>query len=112
MASPQNVSCFEEKYGANAVSATAFRPAVRGRRRVEIEPVVAPAALAGERRDRHQLDCGHAELAQAVQAWDHTVERPFVGERADVQLVEDELVERDALPTLVGPLERARVDDL
>ena len=41
------------------------RPAVGLQRREGVEPVVAPAALTGERGDRHQLDRGHAELAEA-----------------------------------------------
>ena len=32
---------------------------------VEVDAVVAPAVAAGELGERHQLDRGHAELAQA-----------------------------------------------
>ena len=85
--------------------------AVRAMRRGQVEAVVPPAALAREGRDGHQLDRRHAELAQAAQARDHGVERSLLGERADVELVDDEVVERDALPALVGPGERAGVDD-
>ena len=67
-------------------------------RRVDVDAVVAPAALAGERCDRHQLDRGDAELAQAREVRDRGVERPLFGERADVQLVEHELVERQLRP--------------
>ena len=69
------------------------RPAVRRMRREGVEPVVAPVAIPGERRDGHRLDRRDAELAQLREARDHAVERPLGRERADVQLVEDELVE-------------------
>ena len=75
------------------------RRAAVGRVRGEgIEPVVAPAAVAREGRDRHQLDRSHTELAQAGEARDDAVERSFRRERADVELVEDEVVERERRP--------------
>ena len=76
----------------------ALRPAVCRMWRPRVEPVVAPAALAREGRDRHQLDRGDAELAQLAQARDHPVERAFRAERADVQLVQHELLEREPVP--------------
>ncbi len=88
------------------------RAAVGGVRRVGVDAVVAPAALAGEGGDGHQLDRGHAQLAQALEVRDHAVERALLRERPDVQLVDDEVVERDAVPRGVRPAEAARVDDL
>ena len=85
--------------------------AVRAMRGGQVEAVVPPATLAGEGRHGHQLDRSHAERTQASQTRDHGVERSLVRERADVELVDDEVVERDALPALVGPGERTRVDD-
>src|SRR5439155_18083234 len=86
-------------------------PAVRRMDGVRVQPVVAPAALAREGRDRHQLDRGHAELAEAAQAWEDAVERPLVAERADVQLVDVELAERDTTPAVVAPCEGGGVED-
>ena len=86
-----------------------LRTAVGGVRREGVEPVVAPAAVAREGRHRHQLDCGDAELAQPAQARDHAVERARGRERADVELVEDELVEREVRAR--SDLERRRVED-
>ena len=82
---------------------------VSGVRRVGIHPVVAPAAFAGERRDGHQLDRRDAELSQPDEVRDRRVERPRARERADVELVEHELVERERRPGC--DLEARGVDD-
>src|SRR4051795_2560649 len=78
---------------------------------VRVEPVVAPAPLARKGRDRHQLDRGHAELAQAAQPRHDAVERPLLAERADMQLVDHEVVERHAVPAVVAPREGAGIED-
>ena len=70
------------------------RAAVGAVRREGEHAVVAPAALAREGRDRHQLDRGHAELGELRQARGGRVERALGRERADVQLVDHELLER------------------
>ena len=88
-----------------------FGTAVRAVRCVRVEPVIAPAALARERRDRHQLDRRDAERAQAVKPRDRRSEGSLFGERPDMELVDDEVVERDAFPACVRPLERAGIDD-
>ena len=69
------------------------RAAVGRMRRGGVEPVVPPAAVAGVRRDRHQLDRGDAELTQLPQPRDDAVEGARGREGADVELVDDELVE-------------------
>ena len=86
-------------------------PAVGVVRRRRVHAVVTPAALAREGRDRHQLDRGHPELARAPAGADRGVERALVGERADVELVDHELVERDALPLARRSTRRRRIDD-
>src|SRR5581483_3511118 len=73
----------------------AFWPPVSRMRRVGVHAVVAPVALARERRDRHHLDRGDTELAQLRQPLGYTVECARRRERTDMQLVHDELVERD-----------------
>src|SRR2546430_6704233 len=78
-------------------------------RRERVYAVVAPVAIAGERGDGHQLDRSDAELAQPAQVLDHGVERSLRRERPDVQLVEDEVVERELRPW--GDVEARRVDD-
>src|SRR5205085_2937410 len=70
-----------------------------------------PAALTRKRRYRQHLDRRDAELPQAAQAGPDGVEGTLVRERADVQLVEHELVERDAPPRRVRPRELAGIDD-
>jgi hypothetical protein len=86
-------------------------PAVDGVRRVGVDPVVAPVAVAGEGRDRHQLDRRDAELFQVVQARHDAGERALAAERADVELVHDEALEADAVPGIVGPAEARGIDD-
>ena len=65
----------------------------------------------GELRDRHHLDRRHAELCERRQVLDRGIERPLAGERADVQLVDDEIAEGVRLEVVVGPRERLGVDD-
>ena len=71
-----------------AAAGPAGRRRGRGRRR-QVDAVVAPAVLARERGHRHQLDRGDAELAQAARCGIAASNVPSVGERADVQLVDD-----------------------
>ncbi len=86
------------------------RTAVRRLRGADVRSVVAPVARAGKLRDRHQLDGGDAEVFERIEMWNDRVERPFVGERADVQLVENVVLERDAAPAVVVPFEIAGDD--
>ena len=87
----------------------ACRPAVGRVRRVGVEAVVSPAAVAGKGRHRHQLDRGDAELAQPSQPRDDAVEGRLRRERPDVELVEDEFVQRE--PRAGRDFERAGVED-
>ncbi len=60
--------------------------------------VIAPAALSGELRDGHDFDCRYAEVAEMRQAVDRRAECALRREGADVQLIEDRLFPRAALP--------------
>ena len=57
-------------------------------RRVEIHAVVAPAAVALEFRERHELQMRDAKRRQMRQPLDHRLEGAFGRERADVQFVD------------------------
>ena len=81
----------------------ALRAAVAVLRRVGEHAVVSPVARARELADRHDLDGRDAQLAEVAQPRDHSFERPLGGERADVQLVEDQVLAADPLPAGVGP---------
>ena len=81
----------------------AVRAAVAVLGRVGEHAVVSPVARAGELADRHDLDGRDAQLAEVAQPRDDALERPLGGERADVQLVEDQVLAADALPAGVGP---------
>ncbi len=74
-------------------------PAVRLLDGEDVRRVVAPREVGGELRRRHQLDGVDPQVAQVVEPLDHAVEaaRPTAGrvvERADMQLVDHELVPR------------------
>jgi hypothetical protein len=85
--------------------------AVVVRRREQIDAVVTPVARAGSFGHRHQLDRGDAERREVVEPRFDTGERARRRERADVQLVDDEVVARHAAPVVVGPLERRGIDE-
>ena len=79
-------------------------------RRVEQDAVVAPAAVAGELRHRHQLDGRDARIDEMVELGLDAGERAILGEGAGVQLVDDGLVPRPALPLGRLPGVGARID--
>lgn len=60
--------------------------AVIMRRRIEINAVIAPIPTPGEFGDWHELDKSNAQALEFRQFARGSVERPFGGERADVQL--------------------------
>ena len=86
--------------------------AIEVRRRVRIDPVVAPAEAAVEFGDRHQFDDGDPELRQFLQLGRSSPPRPLLGKRACMKLVQDLAGQRHAGPRAVGPLEGVRIDDL
>ena len=86
-------------------------PVAPGRRK-ERDAVVAPVARAGKVGHRHQFDRRDAERREVGQPRCHAGKRSLWAERPDVQLVEDDVVEIEAGPLIVGPVERTRVHDL
>ena len=73
--------------------------------------VVTPATPAREVGQGHQLDSRHAERRQLGQALGRRGEAARLGERADMQLVDDRLVPRPAAPAGVAPVVGRGVDD-
>ena len=76
--------------------------------------VVAPRAVTRELERRHQLDRADAQVAQVRQATADALERAWpavhtVGERAHVQLVDDQVVPSGRMELGVAPVEQARV---
>jgi hypothetical protein len=86
------------------------RPTVARLHREGMDAVIAPVARAGELGERHQLDGGDAEVPQIVETLDDRVERAFGRESAHVNFVEKIVLERQAPPSRVAPIE-IRVDD-
>ena len=76
-----------------------------------IDAVVAPVALPGELGHRHQLQGGHAQFQQVVEAGNDRGEGAGRGEGADVEFVDQVVLERQTGPGAVAPGEGARVDD-
>src|SRR5262250_1713900 len=74
--------------------------------------VVAPSPASGEVGNGHQLHRGHPEGDQVVEPLRQPREGALGAEGADVQLVEDEPLGRDAAPLAVGPGVLERIDDL
>ena len=81
--------------------------------REQIDAVVAPPAAAGELRDRHHLDRGDAEVGERRQMIERRQPGAFVGEGADVHLVQHLPFER-ATPGHPASVQvnAARIDDL
>ena len=66
----------------------------------QVDTVITPVPDPGEVGDRHQFDRGDAQVRELRQLSCRRGERPFGRERADVQLVEDEVVPRNTRPAL------------
>ena len=75
-------------------TAEVLRRAVAARRREQRDAVVAPVARSRKVANRHQLDRGHTERPQVRKALLDTGERTLGTERADVQLVDDQIGHR------------------
>ena len=89
----------------------AVRAAVTVLRGIGKHAVISPVAGARELADRHDLDGIDAQITELAQPRDDRLERPFGGESADVQLVEDEIFSTQSLPILVAPGELPRDHD-
>ena len=72
--------------------------------------VVTPVPAAGEIRHRHQLDRGHADLGEITEPLDRGRERPCMGERADVEFVDDRFFPGATAPRVIAPVEPERID--
>ena len=88
------------------------RGAVQMARREQIDAVVAPAETSGELRDRHHFDRGDPDVGERRQLLHRRTPGAFLGERADVELVEHLAFEAHAGPRLIGPCKRVRIDHL
>ena len=96
-----------------------LRAAVDAARGVPVDAVVTPVPAARNGIHRQDLDVRHAEVDEVVEASSRRLERALLGERADVQFVEDSALETVAagarvvaLPLGVAPLVLTEVDDL
>ena len=69
------------------------------------DSVIAPVAAAGEGRDGHDFNGRDAGVDEGIKVRDDGVEGALRSESADVQLVEDVLVDGEAAPSAVVPAE-------
>src|SRR6185312_16180193 len=79
-------------------------PAVAAVGREEQHAVIAPIALAGKIRHRHQLDRGDAEAHEMVEVALDAGEIAALGERPGVEFVEHDLLPAPAAPVAVAPV--------
>ena len=86
-------------------------PAIARVGRVQEHTIVAPVPRTRKIRDRHDLDGRHPEGRQMIETLDGTAKRPGGGKRTDVQFVHHGLVPRPAVPFLILPAIRRRIDD-
>ena len=108
-----HVQAHPQAEGMRAVDEALERPRspVGRMDRVEEDAVVAPVPRPGERLDRHQLHAAHPQLDQLREPGRRGVQRSFVGERPDVQLVKGQRLRRHPGPLAIGPAEGAGVED-
>src|SRR6185437_8857594 len=86
--------------------------AIRGVRRVWIGAVVTPVARARNRRNRHKLDRRYPQRTEVGEPADHAVEGSLGRENPSMKFVDYEIFQRKPFPILIGPDERAGIDDL
>ena len=89
----------------------ARRTAVRVLRGERVHAVVAPVAVSGKLRHRHDLESGHAQRGEPGELPDGGIERAFGRKGPDVHFVKDVLFEGQAFPSGRLPVELRR-DDL
>src|SRR5205823_2276312 len=77
-----------------------------------VHAVVAPIAAAGKLGDRHDLDRSDTKLLKLIEVWNNAVESPLRRERPNVKFVDEVILERQAGPAVVSPIERPSIDDL
>ena len=71
----------------------------------QVDAVVAPAAIASERRNRHDFDVRDAKLVEVIEALDGRVEGACRGEGPDVHFVHDCAARGGACHRSIVPLE-------
>src|SRR5262249_43881045 len=90
----------------------ALRPTIARLDCIQRDSVIPPIVISGKSCDRHDLDRGHAKRMQVIEILDYAVEGFFRGKRADMQFVDDVLIEAEATPALISPPESIGIHDL
>src|SRR5690606_11642665 len=72
--------------------------------RVREDTIVSPSSVAGESGNRHELECRDTHPGELRQTRLERRVRAGLRDRADMQLVDDELLPRMTLPIVVLPL--------
>src|SRR5690606_41138465 len=80
-------------------------------RREETNPVVPPVPAARELGDRHRFDSRYAESSDLRESFDRRIKGAFIGEGADVHLIDDEILTAALRPSIDLPFVRIRIDD-
>ena len=99
------VACIDQRFQF-------LRAAIARARRKPLHAVIAPIMPPGKFRDRHQFDRGDAELGEAVEMRDRAGEIAGLGECAEMQFIDHDLMPRAAAPPDIAPLIGAGIDHL
>ena len=93
-------------------AAEIIRLAIESRRREEIHTVITPTETARELRDWHDLQHRDTERSQLRQFVHRARPGAFARKGANVHLIDDLPLQRNATPCPIGPVEPPGVDDL
>src|ERR1700677_3446064 len=87
-------------------------PTIKPCRSKDVYPVITPAEPARELRDRHQFNTRDAKAGERCELAGCRMPCALPSEGADMQLIDDELLTRQAAPSNIRPTKSARVNDL
>ncbi len=88
-----------------------FRTAIGTVDGIQTHTVVTPTAFTRKLGDGHHADVCDAECREVLESPERAVERPFGGERSNVELVQDPRAEWWRGERLTPPIETRNVDD-
>src|SRR5262249_23523426 len=88
-----------------------IRRAIEMRRRKKVHPVVSPAKLPREIRDRHHLDDSDSNTRQLFQLLQSCMPGSFICKCPYVHFINDLALERKTGPSRIGPPKLPGIDD-
>ena len=89
-----------------------IRPSIEMRRREQVDAVIPPPETAVELGNRHHFHDGDPEPGQFLEFRGRGRPGPLLRKGACMKLVQDLTLQRDTIPSAVGPRKPAWIDDL